>query len=194
MIPVKRSPEPSQFDTKCRKAGKAWLKLQARPLAGRPKDYWSQFRPDLCNAFKSICAYEALFIGAGGGCVDHFEPVSNTKLIYEWSNYRYANARVNSRKGIRGSADILDPFEVRPGWFEILLPSLQMRVTDRVPAPKRARAEATLRLLGLDHHEQVVASRAEFYRLYREGKLSLEALREWAPLIAEAIDNEQLAR
>lgn len=100
------------------------------------------------------------------GTVDHFLSWKNRpELTYEWSNYRYADHRLNAKKQNIDDA-ILDPYEVGDDWFEILLPSLQMRMTDRVTAKMRKRAELTLRRLGLDHDERIVAYRAVWWRMF----------------------------
>ncbi len=189
MIRHRRAKEPAQFNSKCRLPGKQWLE-RTKSARSRPKDYWSAFQPDLCIAFRRLCAFQAINIGACG-TVDHLEPTSShPKLAYEWRNYRYCEARMNSRKNNRGSKEILDPFEVRDDWFEIILPSLQMKLTDRVPAEKQIRAQATLRLLGLDHHETVLRARSEILEAYLRGELTLKGLHAWAPLIASAVERE----
>jgi hypothetical protein len=38
----------------------------------------------------------------------------------------------------------MDPFEVQDGWFEIILPSLELVVSDSIPAEHREHAELTL--------------------------------------------------
>ena len=83
--------------------------------------------------------------------------------------------------------EVLDPHEVEDGWFEIELPSLQLRLTDRVPAELRAKAEFTLRRLHLGDDERIVRQRSEWYRMYLDGELNLDGLRKKAPLIAQAV-------
>jgi hypothetical protein len=96
---------------------------------------------------------------------------------------------MNSKK--RAEDDrVLDPKEVRAGWFEILLPSLQMRTTDRIPARLRAKAAHTLNRLGLADGERVVRWRRSWFELYQRGDLSIDGLRTVAPLIAEAVERE----
>lgn len=85
---------------------------------------------------------------------------------------------------------IVDPFEVGDDWFEILLPSLQMRVTARVPAKLRKRAELTLRRLGLDRDPRIVAYRAEWWRMFHCSGLDLEGMHKVAPLLARAIERD----
>jgi hypothetical protein len=120
--------------------------------------------------------------------VDHFLSVKNHReRTYEWANYRYASSSINS---IKKNADesILDPFEIGRGWFEILLPSLQMRCTAAIPAEYRGKAEYTLKRLKLRDGESMIRWRESWYALYRDGRLTLDGLRMVAPLIAEAIE------
>jgi hypothetical protein len=71
------------------------------------------------------------------GHVEHFISQSaclecdQPHLAYDWANYRYIMPELNSRKGAR--PPLLDPFEVQEGWFEIVLPQLHLRVTERIP-------------------------------------------------------------
>ncbi len=123
------------------------------------------------------------------GCVDHYLSSKNHRhLAYEWSNYRYSSEWINKSKQ-NADEEVLDPFEVEDGWFEILLPSLQLVLTDAVPPEQRARAERTLARLHLRDDERVLRQRQAWYRLYQEGRLTLDGLREMAPLIARAVDN-----
>ena len=188
MIAVDRVPEPSDFDTKARQPGLAWL--QESPDAKRPRDYWSPFKPQLAAGFNQLCGYTAMYEPVG--TVDHFVSIHADKaLAYEWNNYRFAAAWVNSSK--QSTDAVLDPFEVQDGWFEILLPSLQLVVTESVPAELRARAKHTLERLHLRDDERVLRQRRVWYSMYQSGELTLEGLRKKAPLIARAIDKQARA-
>jgi hypothetical protein len=88
----------------------------------------------------------------------------------------------------KGTCPVLDPFEVGEGWFEILLPSLQLVVTDKVPPGLSALAQFTIDRLRLGHGEQIIRIRREWYKKYRAGELTLKGLRAMAPLIAAAVD------
>jgi hypothetical protein len=188
VIRVRPRPEPPRFDQRCRRRGHRWLETHP-DHPGRPNDFWSEFEPDLREVFEGRCGYCAMRIMRGQ--VDHFVPVSvlkgeaNLHLAYEWSNFRYGEGTLNQRKA---AARVLDPFEVEDDWFRILLPSLQLVLTDRVPDDVRALAEFTLEKLGLRDHEVVVRYRREWFRMYQEGRLSLEGLREVAPLVARAVE------
>ena len=122
------------------------------------------------------------------GTVDHFVSChENRSLAYEWGNYRYCSAWINSAKGNTLAAELLDPFEVEDGWFEIHLPSLQLRVSETVPHPRRERAEYVLNRLRLRDDERMMRQRSVWYNLYQSGDLTLEGLGKMAPLIAAAI-------
>ncbi|WP_421228882.1 hypothetical protein [Aeromonas enteropelogenes] len=184
-----RLAEPADFDMQCRQKGLRWL--QAHPKASRkpgtrPRDYWSQIKPQLADAYRNLCAYSAMFEPVG--TVDHFLPVElNEFLAYEWPNYRFSAAWINSSKN--KAVGILDPLDVGAGWFEVLLPSLQLVVVqERIPEPWRGLAEQTLNRLHLRDDERVLRQRRAWYQMYQAGKLTLEGLRDVAPLIAAAVE------
>lgn len=191
MIPVPHPiPEPDDFDLNCRQHGLAWL--ASNPNCKRPKDFWSPFRLELAKGFSDRCGYGAMWISSG--TVDHFVSVNaNKALAYEWSNYRYVEGWINGSKNKRNEAEILDPFVVGSGWFEILLPSLQLVVSNAIPAEFKQRAENTLNWLHLRDDERILKQRRAWYQQYQEDGLSLEGLRKKAPLIAAAIEKQTLA-
>lgn len=177
-------PEPKDFGTKCRQPGNTWL--ANNPDAARPKDLWSPFRPDLAAGFVDRCGYGGMWISSG--TVDHFVSCDECDLLaYEWNNYRYIEGWINSSKKNKLSSDILDPFEVREGWFEIILPSLQLVATDAIPPAFKVRAANTLKHLPISHDERVLKTRRAWLAEYEQGRLTLEGLMVKAPLIAKAV-------
>lgn len=185
MIHVGNVAEPATFHDEVRKPGKAWLK--GHPGALRPAPYWDAFLQPLETGFAGLCGYAAM-LDPTGGTVDHYLSYrSRPDLAYEWDNYRFASAALNSSKK-NADDSVLDPYEVGDGWFEILLPSLQLQVTDRVPKRLRKKAEYTLKRLRLRDGERVIRWRRTWYEMYESGKLSLSGLREVAPLIADAVE------
>lgn len=187
MIPCLPVPEPPDFDEKARQPGNEWL--ASHPDSSRPRDFWSPFRNKLAEGFNFRCGYSAMcdFVGT----VDHFLSWQNYKhLAYEWGNYRYISSWINSSKGNLDN-QVLDPYEVQEGWFEILLPSLQLVLTDAVPPNLREKAEFTLQRLHLAHNERIIRQRSEWYSLYLQGDLTLEGLERMAPLIARAVRKQQ---
>ncbi|WP_218188860.1 hypothetical protein [Pseudomonas nunensis] len=177
--------EPDFFHEKCREKGREWL--SQNPDKERPRDLWTAFKPLLAEGFANRCAFGAMWIP--DGTVDHFVSChEDMTLAYEWSNYRYMAGWLNSSKSKTPAADLLDPFHVRDGWFEVLLPSLQLAVTDVVPAAFREIAKKTLASLPIRDDERLLKSRREWLKMYEDEELTLEGLRRKAPLIAAAID------
>ncbi|GBC59427.1 hypothetical protein DENIS_0366 [Desulfonema ishimotonii] len=187
MIHFDPVPEPHDFDKKAKQPGLRWI--EKHPDAKRPKDFWTPFKPCLTEGFAHLCAYSALFEPVG--TVDHYISVrTDMRLAYEWNNYRFASAWMNSSKQTADDR-ILDPFEVEDGWFEIILPSLQLVMTDSVPEEYMEKARFTLKRLHLQDDERIIRIRQEWYRMYLEHEITLEGLKRKAPLIARAIEKQQ---
>lgn len=187
MIPVARVPEPAGYD-EVKRRGDAWLRQHRQ--AQRPRALWSAYLPHLAEGFSNLCGYAAM-LDPTGGTVDHYLSwKTRPDLAYEWSNFRFVSCFVNSSKKTADDT-VLDPYLVGQGWFEIILPSLQLRVTDRVPAAHRAKAQLTLKRLKLGDGEKIVRWRQLYYEEYQAGRLTLEGLRMFAPLVAEAVERTQ---
>ena len=185
MIRFARVPEPDDFDERARVPGTRWL--ATHPEAKRPKDLWTPFKGALAQGFRNLCAYTAMYEPVG--TVDHFVSCDeDPSKAYEWDNYRYCAGWINSSKGNAPAGDLLDPFEIENGWFELHLPSLQLRVSETISDEFRERAEYVLNRLHLRDDERVMRQRREWYRMYQSGELSLDGLQGKAPLIATAID------
>jgi hypothetical protein len=166
-----------------RQPGNAWL--QQHPHANRPRDFWSQFKPLLAEVFHNRCGYAAMYEPIG--TIDHYLSCKNhPELAYEWDNYRFASSWINSSKQDVDD-QVLDPFLVEDGWFEILLPSLQLVMTDAIPDTELERATFTLERLHLRDSETIIRQRQSWYEMYQQGKLPLDGLEQVAPLIARAI-------
>lgn len=191
MIHFDKTDEPKNFDADVRQPGLKWL--HGHPDKRRPKDYWNKVKPDLDDAFNSLCAYTCMYEPVG--TVDHYISCdaclkrNKGYRVYEWDNYRFASGWINSSKQ-NADDTVLDPFEVEDGWFTILLPSMQLVVSDSVPHSHRSKAEHTLTRLHLGHDERVVGQRREWYRMYQDGEITLDGLRKKAPLIARAVDSQ----
>lgn len=184
MIPVAKVRKPRGFDAQVKTPGDAWL--AANPKAKRPKALWAPYTPDLSAGFGGLCGYAAMY-DPTGGTVDHFLSFKHhRRLAYDWGNYRFASATMNATKQ-NADAAVLDPYQVGDGWFEIVLPSLQMRVSASVPAAMKAKAEHTLQRLKLRDGERVIRWRQSWYSLYCSGNLTLDGLRQVAPLLASAV-------
>jgi hypothetical protein len=199
VIPVRRPREPKTFDQSCRAEGKKWLKANPVASGKEPKDFWSQFEPELRAAFKERCGWLAMWIPRGQ--VDHYlskhhpNPARRKKqrpLAYEWHNLRFADGEVNNRKRNR-DAEILDPYEVRDGWFQSNK-ALELEVTTTCPKSKKARANFTIQHLGLDCGTAVIRLREHFLARYEaeiangmDAAAAMAVLEHDAPLIADYV-------
>jgi hypothetical protein len=187
VIRFEPTPVPADFAARAQGPGNTWLAANAK---SRPKDYWGDFKFQLAEAFRNLCAYSVMFEPVG--TVDHFVSCDEDRTrAYDWSNYRFASGWLNSSKQHLKSHEMVDPFEVENGWFELLLPSLQLVATDRVPAEWSDRVKLMLNRLHLGHDERIVRQRREWYRMYQEGELTLEGLEKKAPLIAAAVRKQK---
>jgi hypothetical protein len=186
MIRVEQAPEPAEFDRGTRQPGQSWL---AENQTGRPQDFWSKHLPELQLAFANRCGYRAMWDDCG--TVDHYLSCANHRhLAYEWNNYRYASGSINSGKKNLDER-VLDPFEVADEWFEVIFPSFQLVLTDRVPATILEKAQFTLERLKLRNGPKVREARRRFYELYKAGKITIEGLRTFAPQVAKAVEQAQ---
>ena len=193
MIHFDRVPEPDGFDQKVRSRGNQWL--NKHPEATRPHDYWSEFKPHLAEGFRNLCGYGAMYEPVG--TIDHYIACGDDmSQSYEWDNYRFSAQWINSCKQSRkpGQLQVFDPFEVEDGWFEIELPSLQLKVADRLPPELRERADFTLDQLHLRHDERVLRQRSEWYRMYQDREINFDGLSKKAPLIAQAVEKQLSAQ
>jgi hypothetical protein len=178
-----RVAEPPGFDA-VRLRGEAWLAEHAAPA--RPPSWWLPYVPHLAEGFDHRCGYTAMHIE--DGTLDHYLSVATHRgHTYRWDNYRFISGRMNSVKK-NADARVLDPFEVGDDWFEILLPSLQLVPTDRIPPEERERAAYTLKRLGLRDGAPVMRRREHWFAQFRGTGLSLDGLRQHAPLIGRAVD------
>lgn len=136
---------------------------------------------DLMDAYGQYCAYLAMRIerATGSPTVDHFVAKElDWQLVYEWSNYRLAAGCVNGAKGTR---EVVDPFQVRPGWFELDLDTCYVRRGHTAPVPVQALIDETLKILNL---RQCIAQRSDFIVRYRGQAIDLPHLEMYAPFIA----------
>lgn len=211
MIPVAPKDEPEFFDEHVRQRGRrAIARLLGQEVGGRgrkPKAiykraedipthklpaYWTETRKDddrsalddMMDAYGQLCAYLAMRLerATGSPTIDHY--ISKTRdwrLVYEWSNYRLSAACVN---GAKGTSDVVDPFKVQHGWFELDVDTFLIRRGSLAPNSEHERIDATLRILNL---RQCVAQRGDFIALYRENLIDLAYIQTYAPFIASEL-------
>ncbi len=187
--------EPADFDKGCRKPGELHRKEGADTYW---RDYWSDFRPALAEAFGWLCGYSVVRLSKG--TVDHFWPKGNDPksdspykhLVYEWSNFRFCDGDVNNLKRKKNPGMILDPFEVQDGWFEIALPSLRLQITSEFPndVTLRARAEFTMEKLELRDGPAIMRLREDLYNQFLGGHVDIHHVRFMNPLLADAIEKQ----
>lgn len=208
MIPVKQAPEPKSFDAHVRKRGAdAILRLLGKPVKARgrkpkakfareqdiPPDSfptcWTDVRAsdnksaldDLMDAYDKCCAYLGMRLerATGSPTVDHYIPKERDwRLVYEGSNYRLSASCVNGAKGTR---DVVDPFKVKPGWFELDLATFFVKRGAAAPPSEHARIDETLPILNL---RPCVAQRGEYITEYQKGEIDLASVTRYAPFIA----------
>lgn len=185
MIPVAPTSAPPNFDRDCLERGKKWL--DTHPEDKEPPGYWRPFNSQLREAFQNRCGWAAFEIQTDGQ-MDHF--VAQKKLrgtpeqwrIYDWSNFRYSLPTLNQ---VKRTHEVLDPFEVRKGWFRLNLSTLCVTPTDLIPEPLRGLAEFTVELLC--NHPLVVRVRLVTFETWRRFNTPLEQLDEYDPLLSAEI-------
>ncbi len=144
--------------------------------------YWTNSLDDLMIAYQEICAYTCFRIHdvTGGRSVDHFAAKSKAwHKVYEWSNYRLACSRINSRK--LTFDDVLDPFEIEPGWFQLELVGFQVRPSEKLPPKVQKSICETITRLRLD---DFCGRRIADAEDYWDREISLRTLERESPFVA----------
>ncbi len=216
MIEVAEADEPLSFEKHVRKRGEeSIMRLLGKPVKGKggrkPKEtyareedipsgkfpaLWLELREadgkstldDMMDLYDQRCAYLAMHIerATGGPTIDHFIPQARDwRLVYEWSNYRLSAACVNAKKGV---LEVVDPFDVQAGWFELNFGTFRVRRGRAAPSAQRTKIDNTLPLLNL---RDCCQQRREYVTLYRLGPgnkgIDLTYLEHRAPFIASEL-------
>lgn len=198
MIHVNAKPEPAKFDKEVRQKGLNIMKKKGiNPSMPLPKgtklpSCWRDCLDDLHSCYGGICAYLAVYVEriTGANSVDHF--VSKKRrpdLAYEWSNYRLACARINSRKG--DSNGIIDPFQVQNGWFCLELTTGRIYPNPDLNAQVKHEVQSTIDRLGLDDDGNRKL-RSEYYTCYLSKDISSDYLKSHAPFVWMEADRQNL--
>ena len=212
MIPVTPAPEPPAFDSKVRQPGlRAIAELAGEKpdpprTAGRPckkvavsrdkipagkfPPYWRKVLGDLMESYQQICAYLCLYItrGTGAPSVDHAIPKSmRWDQVYEWSNYRLACSLMNARK--RAAVDVLDPFEIKEGWFALELVEFQVVPGNGLPDDVTGAVTDTIERLRLNDL-YCCEAREEYAENYWNGGISFRHLMQHAPFVARELQRQ----
>ncbi len=190
VIPVAQQPEPQEFDAAVRKPGLAALARlgwqapgDAVPPSDQWKAVWRACLPQLHLAYGGICAYACTYVErvTGAGSVDHFVAKSaGPKDAYEWTNYRLACAKMNSRK--RDFSDVLDPFTLADGTFTLNLLDMAIAPSAALPPADLSAAADTIRRLSLDDAE-CRDMRASLWDEYIQGHVDADFLRRKSPFV-----------
>lgn len=171
-----------------RTAGRRFAKVASRREKIPPEHfpaYWTECLDDLMAAYGQICAYTCFRIHevTGWRSADHFAPKSrHWDKVYEWSNYRLACGRLNSRK--KDFSDLLDPFEIQDGWFRLELVAFQV-IPDSELAPDLVqKIDRTIIRLGLNDFCKAREKDAERY--WARG-VTYNTLLEESPFVAKEL-------
>jgi hypothetical protein len=187
MIPVGKPRKPRTFDRDCGVPGNQWL--AANPRSKAFPAHWTKFHRRLEKAFSHRCGWWAVRIT--DGAVDHYLSKKNYRSkTYDWENYRYIAGSVNSSKRNQDDA-VLDPFEIQAGWFEVILPSMQLVTTAQIPVHLKAKADFTIKKLKLANGYKIRALRRKYYEDFKANKLTRVGLADYAPLVADAVQRWQ---
>jgi 5-methylcytosine-specific restriction endonuclease McrA len=214
VIRVEEQPAPEDFDTKVRAPGLSALaeltggkptitrrgpKRSQLIVAGKPvtraedippgklPEFWTRALDDLLERYERRCAYACVYIErvSGAATVDHWEPKSkDPRLAYEWSNFRLACSLMNARKGVH--TNIVDPFKVEDGWFELELVDFGVIPGHALRGPQRATVENTIDEFQLNCHE-CRQLRGEYASAYWEREIRLGYLERRAPFVAREL-------
>jgi hypothetical protein len=197
MIHVEAQPVPDSF-AKVRENGLAWLNRknialdQPLPSHTQLEPYWRSCLDDLHTCYEGRCAYLAVFFErvTGGGSVDHFIAKSKrADLAYEWSNYRLACSRMNSRK--RDYDDVLDPFDIEDGWFNLELITGRIYPNPALSPERFASVQKTIIRLGLDDAGNR-EMRARHYQEYRNNEYTENFLKKRSPFVWMEAQRQEL--
>lgn len=192
MMRVIPAPEPDSFDRVVRQPGLHALQtMAAREFGGsieaipanRFPPCWRKSLNDLLEAYQRICSYLCLYIARGTGArsVDHMVAKSVAwDRAYEWTNYRLACSLMNARKG--HVASVLDPFEVKDGWFVLELVAFQVLPGQGLPDRVATAAADTIDRLRLNDDE-CCGARAEYAEAYWREEISIDYVRRHAPFV-----------
>lgn len=191
MMRVQAQPEYSNFDKQVRQRGQRFLKSCPRPTRKQFKGhhYWGAALDELRDAYNRLCAYttrELVYTGS----VDHFRPKSKyPHLAYEWDNYRFARTTINSRKG--DSEDVIDPFNVRDGWFTLDMPSCLIKPGHDIAKNIQDAVKATIDVLRLNSDDRLVDERCRLLVSLADDEITLEYLDKHYPFLSAEVRRQQ---
>lgn len=199
MIRVELAPEPASFDMKVRKKGFKWLDKngldldQPVPEKTKLKSCWRDCLEELWSSYNGVCAYLGVYFEfeTGGATVEHFvaKSTSKARLAYEWSNYRLASSRVNSRKN--KFDDVLDPCEIEDGWFWLEIVSGRIYPAKDLAEGIEAQVEQTIQRLKLDS-KGAREMRVGHVSWWLQGEVTALFLQRQSPFVWKELQRQNL--
>ena len=211
MIPVEMPPEPPDFDARVRQPGHEHLQQKGHDPAQPPPthdgflrnadqgkaDYWRRVRDALKKGYVNRCVYSCFYLSeeqiyaqdSFKHSIDHFKPVSQSpaRLIYEWSNLRWAWELINIYKGDSIIPESHDPTQMtsnlvklqrdkRGDWIVIPESSL----TDL----EQEKIDRTIRNLGLNNPKvKIMRNQCITHFLENKCQYSIELMKKYQPFI-----------
>lgn len=193
MIHVTRQPEPNDFDVLVRRPGAKFLRACPRPTSKQfvSHSYWRQILPQLHSAYHGICAYSCHWIpfDTGFDTVEHFiSKKRHPNQAYEWNNYRLVCGTLNGRK--REFTDVIDPFLVNNGDFQIKFPSMLVKASKNIHASVQKQVEDSIVRLGLNDEGTCLKSRLHWVSEYCANHITFDHLKRHAPFIAFELERQ----
>jgi hypothetical protein len=192
LIPIKMQPEPAHFFAKVQKKGERFLQEHPGAKGKQLQPYWRTIIPGLHRAYSGICAYTCHWIApdTGSATVDHFKPKENyPEHAYRWDNYRLVCGTMNGRKG--KYEDVLDPFTLPEGWFQLLFPSLLAIPNKNLQNDQKKCVESTIKRLKLND-DTCISGRQGWLVPYLQGEYPISHLEKRAPFLAYELKRQSL--
>jgi uncharacterized protein (TIGR02646 family) len=185
MIRVSQGPLPAHFDATVKTPGLAFLTTTPAPTGAQWKghDYWRAVKRDLHRYYRGVCNYCVSWTPEKSGSVDHYVPKGkNAALAYDWSNYRYARAVINTYKD--SFEDVLDPFVIQNDWFRLDFTTMFVKPHASRTGDDRKRVWDTINRLRLNTDNVLLNERAGVVYKYAANKITWDYVEKCYPFIA----------
>lgn len=156
---------------------------------------WRNCLADLHDSYGGICAYSCHWIPYDTGfySVDHFKPKDDyPNEAYEWKNYRLACGRINGKKG--KYVDILDPFVIQDGWFQIRFSSLLVTPSSDLDDATKDKVQKTIDRLGINEEGTCLKNRRRYLMGYCTEIYPFTHLQTEAPFLAKELIRQNLVQ
>lgn len=181
MIRVNIKPPPNNFEVLVAAPGRRFLNSVPRPRGKQwvNREYWRNVLGYMMTEYDGICAYTSLWIKPDQPTVDHYiSRNNNPTLAYEWSNFRLARWRVNTRKN--KNENVIDPFNLSDNWFILDFTTFEIHPNSELIEEDRLLVLDTIKKLDLNHLDYCDAREA-WFDAFRD---DIEKLRSKSPFMA----------